>query len=359
LAAVTVLVPTHNHGVLLRYAVSSALGQTVREIEVLIVGDGADQATAHEAKALAEADRRVRFLPFPKGPRHGEVHREEALRGARGAIVAYLSDDDLWLPSHLESLIETLNAADFANGRTVLVLPDQSLGVFPGDFSVKGVRERLDGPWNFVGLSSAGHTRALYDRLGSGWETTPSDVFTDLHMWRRLLAVPGCRAATARRPTVLQFPTPDRKEWPLARREAEMREWASRLQDPGFEAELTLRALQAAGQSLAGYDVALEATRRENERLAAECHAVRAEGAAAAERAVRSEESRSAAERRCYEAERDRDATAARLAAEAASLRATAQAMSATLTWRVRNRLAALPGVAAAWRRLAALRPRR
>jgi hypothetical protein len=355
LAAVTVLVPTHNHGVLLRYAVSSALGQTVREIEVLIVGDGADQATAHEAKALADADRRVRFLPFPKGPRHGEVHRKEALREARGAIVAYLADDDLWLPSHLESLSGTLNAADFANGRAVLVLPDQSLGVFPGDFSVAGVRERLDGPWNFVGLSSAGHTRALYDRLGSGWETTPQGVFTDLHMWRRLLSVPGCRAATARRPTVLQFPTPDRKEWPLARREAEMREWASRLQEPGFEAELTLRALQAAGQSLAVYDVALEATRRENERLAAECHAARAEveaeraeGAAAEERANLAEESRSAADLRREDAE-----------AEAVRFRAAAEAMAATATWRIRSRLAALPGVAAAWRRLAALRPRR
>ena len=40
-------------------------------------------------------DERVRFLDFPKGARHGELNRHEALREARGRIVCYLSDDDL------------------------------------------------------------------------------------------------------------------------------------------------------------------------------------------------------------------------------------------------------------------------
>jgi glycosyltransferase involved in cell wall biosynthesis len=256
----TVLVPTHEHGPLLRYAVESALRQTVREIEVVIVGDGADEATAREAEALADRDPRVRFLSFPKGPRLGEVHRTEALRSARGNVVCYLADDDLWLPGHIESVLGALEDADFVNGRAVVVFPDQSLAVLPGHFAIPGVRERLQTPWNFVSLSCGAHTRALYDRLPGGWETTPADVWTDLHMWRRLLSVPGCRPASAARVTVVHFPSPYRKDWSLARREDELREWAGRVAAPGFEAELTVRALDVAVRAMAGYDLALHAT---------------------------------------------------------------------------------------------------
>lgn len=257
----TVLVPTHEHGPLLRYAVESALRQTVREIEVFIVGDGADQTTHREAQALAASDPRVRFFPFAKGPRLGEVHRAEALRTARGEVVCYLADDDLWLPGHVESVLLALQEADFVNGRAVVVFADQSLAVLPGHFAVPGVRERLFTPWNFVSLSCGAHTRALYDRLDGGWQTTPPDVWTDLHMWRRLLSVPGCRAASAPRLTVVHFPSPYRKDWTPGQREEELREWALGVAKPGFESELTVRALEVAVRALAGYDLALHAAR--------------------------------------------------------------------------------------------------
>ena len=90
----TVLIPTYNHGSLLRYSVASALRQTVRDLEIFIVGDGVPDAT-REIVAELQHDPRVRFFDNPKGPRHGELHRHAALRQASGEIVCYLSDDDL------------------------------------------------------------------------------------------------------------------------------------------------------------------------------------------------------------------------------------------------------------------------
>src|SRR6185437_15846190 len=96
--AATVLIPTHDHGRTLLRSVPSALAQTVSELEVFVVGDGVPDETRELMTELAAADNRVRFFDNPKGERHGEAHRHAALQEARGEIVCYLSDDDVWLP---------------------------------------------------------------------------------------------------------------------------------------------------------------------------------------------------------------------------------------------------------------------
>ena len=39
----TVLIPTHDHGPLVRFPIESALAQTVQQLEVFVVGDGAPE----------------------------------------------------------------------------------------------------------------------------------------------------------------------------------------------------------------------------------------------------------------------------------------------------------------------------
>jgi glycosyl transferase family 2 len=231
----TVLVPAHNHGPLLLYAVTTALRQTVRELEVLIVGDGADEATRDAAIQLQRLDERVRFFENPKGPRHGEVHRHAALHEARGRIVCYLADDDLWFPEHVEVMAGLLETADFVHALPVWIEVDGLARVGLGHLKGSGIRERMEQGWNFIPLSCAAHTMALYRRLPFGWRTSPPDVWTDLHMFRQILAVPDCRAESGSRMTVLHFPSPPRHDWTMTQRVAELASWSQRLSDPNLE----------------------------------------------------------------------------------------------------------------------------
>lgn len=238
----TVLVPTHDHASLLGHAVGSALAQTVGQLEVVVVGDGVGDDTREVVAALAADDERVRFVDNPKGPRHGEVHRHAALAQARAPVVCYLSDDDLWMPDHVEVMLGLLEDADFASAPPARFSDAQHVEVLPADLAMPFYRELLLAGTNRVPLSCAAHTLAMYQRLPEGWRPAPESTPTDLHMWQQFLADPTCRAASSTTPTVLNFPEATRTDWEPARRIQELERWSARIGD-AREREHLLAAL--------------------------------------------------------------------------------------------------------------------
>jgi GalNAc5-diNAcBac-PP-undecaprenol beta-1,3-glucosyltransferase len=310
MAAATVLIPTHDHGPTLRHAVHSALAQTVADLEVLVVGDGVPDVTPELMTELTEADPRVRWFDNPKGPRNGEVHRHALLQEARGEIVCYLSDDDLWLADHVEQLRELLAEHDFAHSLPVWIDRDGELHVWRVDLRLPGFRELLLGGENRIPLSCAAHTLELYRRLPAGWRTTPAGIPTDLYMWQQILSLPGCRAASGLRPTALHFPSPERSDWRLEDRLAELERWSNR--DPAAQ------VLGAASADAAELELAFREL--QDEARGAHAHGARLAGLLAES-----------------EAERQR------LAAWATQLERELRALASSLTWRLRSRLLALP----------------
>ena len=258
---VSVLVPTHDHGATLLHAVRSALAQTVEDLEVLIVGDGPSPATEEAAQLLALEDARVRYLPFPKGERHGEAHRHAALQTAQGRAVLYLSDDDLWLDDHAETLLELLDAgADFAHTLSTCILPAGTVRAWTAELGREWYRSLLLSGRNRVTLSAAGHTMELYRRLPSGWKPAPEGLWTDLHMWQQILGMPDARAASSHRATVLHLPSPFRRDLDHDARVEELGLWSAQLGDPHLRRALHEALLVHQSEQIAALETGAEAT---------------------------------------------------------------------------------------------------
>lgn len=244
----TVVIPSHNHGRLLELSAASALRQTIDEIELFIVLDGADDETRRTAAHLEQSDQRVRVFDNPKGERTGEAHRARALEEASGSNVSYLSDDDLWLDTHLEHVESMLSEADFVSAQTVFQDPDGTIFTLPGDLGDPTFRQRMldDPPFNFVGLSQGSHTMEAYHRLARGWHPGPEVVPSDLHMWRHFLEQDSISAATCRETTVFTFPSPRRKHLTTAERYEEMSLWSARVTDSEWLTRFKAHDLTAA-----------------------------------------------------------------------------------------------------------------
>jgi len=193
---------------------------------------------------ITSADERVRFFDCPKGPRHGEIYRHRALQHARGRIVCYLSDDDLYLPHHVQEMIELLRDADFAHAAALEIQPDTSFSSWTIDLALPVYqRELLEGR-NRIPLSAGAHTLAAYRGLNEGWTSAPLTIATDLHMWQKFLRHPGCRFRAGETPTVLVFPAPLRRHWTPEKRSGELEHWLTRTTDAQGVADLNERVLR-------------------------------------------------------------------------------------------------------------------
>jgi len=115
---VSVVIPTHGRPAWCVEAVRSALAQDGVDVEVLVAVDGPQPAT--EAALAAVADPRLRVLVGPHGGR--SAARNRALAAATRAHVAFLDDDDRYLPGALAALLDALGRhpeAVLASGRAV------------------------------------------------------------------------------------------------------------------------------------------------------------------------------------------------------------------------------------------------
>ncbi len=106
---VSVIIPTiHRPGLLLR-AIRSVLSQTVRDLEVIVVIDGHDPSTAEAV--CSEEDVRIRVVNNPSSLGAGRS-RNRGVACASGRFVAFLDDDDEWLPNKLEKQVKQAAGRD-------------------------------------------------------------------------------------------------------------------------------------------------------------------------------------------------------------------------------------------------------
>jgi glycosyltransferase involved in cell wall biosynthesis len=188
LPLVTAIIPTYRRATMVRQAVEAALAQDYPAIEVIVVDDNTDPAEQQAVReALADLGNNVVVIPNARS-KGACGARNTGILHARGEFIAFLDDDDLWLPAKIREQVALLertayvgalchfidvdvefnHARRFRPADPVLTRAQVLGGECPSSTSLVVVRKDV--------LVEAG----LFD------ETLPS--FQDFDMWLRCLA---------------------------------------------------------------------------------------------------------------------------------------------------------------------------
>jgi glycosyltransferase involved in cell wall biosynthesis len=187
---VSVIVPTYKRVDLLRRTLKSLSEQSYSRFEVIVVNDaGPDvQEVVNSFKQMME----IKYLchPFNRGL---AAARNTGIKAAKGKYIAYLDDDDIYYPNHLETLIQFLENSDFKiaytdayrawevlrGGRYVVTKRDISHSHdFDYEYILKG---------NFIPVLCVMHAKECIDKVGGFDESLRSHEDWDL--WMRMSRV--------------------------------------------------------------------------------------------------------------------------------------------------------------------------
>jgi glycosyltransferase involved in cell wall biosynthesis len=151
--SISVIIPTHNRPDTLTEALRSVALQTIDlgRVEVIVVNDGgADVATQVQA-ASGGLVVRVHTLYPARGPAGA---RNVGIDLARGEYIAFLDDDDVYLPDHLRTLLDALEADDLEAAYTNCLV--SAVRIDPA-LPVSGGQHLLDLPFSSDLLSVCPH----------------------------------------------------------------------------------------------------------------------------------------------------------------------------------------------------------
>ena len=105
---ISVIIPTHNRYNNLLNAIKSVKKQTYKDIEIIVVSDGSSD------KRYEKDIENVKMIRLNKSSKEnlgypcGAVPRNEGLKVSKGEYIAFLDDDDIWMPNKLEIQIDEM-----------------------------------------------------------------------------------------------------------------------------------------------------------------------------------------------------------------------------------------------------------
>ncbi|MBZ0274516.1 MAG: glycosyltransferase [Anaerolineae bacterium] len=177
----SVIIPTFNRSALLREAVESVLAQTYHPLEIIVVDDGSTDDTA---ALMAGYGDRVRYIRQTNAG--VSAARNHGFRVSQGEFVAFLDDDDLYLPLKIERQVACLGAnpaAGLAHSRYLL---GNNAGQVVGRIGLLSegyiLHELLHR--NFLWMSSPLIRRDVLEKVGGFNETLSTAA--DYDLWLRI-----------------------------------------------------------------------------------------------------------------------------------------------------------------------------
>ena len=175
---VSIVIPCFNDGQYLDDSVNSALSQSFKDIEVIIVNDGSNDPLTLQ-KLAAFTDKRITVLHKENG--HLSSARNHGIRHSSGKYILTLDADDKFEPSFIEKAVKILDA-DPAIGGVTCYLKSFGLKKFrwkPLGGDVKNFLYRQES------CASAMFRKECWEKAG-GYDEQMKSGYEDWEYWIRL-----------------------------------------------------------------------------------------------------------------------------------------------------------------------------
>lgn len=133
---VSVVVPVYNAERWIERTLSSAIAQSHRNIEIIVVDDGSVDQSAALVEVVASRDKRIRLFRRPQSGL--SATRNFAIAQARGSLIAPLDADDLWHPEKIARQVAVMKTAS----PEVSLVYCWAVEIDENDFIIPPIRER-------------------------------------------------------------------------------------------------------------------------------------------------------------------------------------------------------------------------
>lgn len=200
---VSIVIPVYNGSNYMKEAIDSALAQTYKNIEIVVVNDGSRDEGKSDAIARSYGDK-IRYFPKENGGSSSALNK--GIAEMKGEWFSWLSHDDLYYPEKVQKQVEYLNnlleaedeaqlyknvlftACDYINGDGRIIKkskPEKEKALSAHIASLKGNEYLIAEPtrYNFYGCGCLVNKR-VFDEIGAFDENLR--LINDLDMWTRV-----------------------------------------------------------------------------------------------------------------------------------------------------------------------------
>lgn len=121
---VSVIIPAYRSETFIEETIRSVLGQSIDDLEIIVVDDGSPDRQVEIIKELGKEDDRIRLLC--QSNQGVSRARNYGIENATGAFLAFLDADDVWLSSNLQCKLDKLSSGNFGLVHSDAVLIDEN-----------------------------------------------------------------------------------------------------------------------------------------------------------------------------------------------------------------------------------------
>lgn len=184
---VSVVIPSYNRANYIGATIESVLGQTYRNIEIIVIDDG---STDNTEDVVSKYLPKVKYIKQKNSERGAS--RNHGLRLAKGEFISFLDSDDLWLPNKIETDLEF-----FSNNSSIGVIYTDAVQIDAQSYEIKLLKaERVKGKIterllanNFVLMATHLIRTQLIRNIGGFLEERELSGSEDWEMWVRLSTI--------------------------------------------------------------------------------------------------------------------------------------------------------------------------